>query len=48
MQLGADGWLSRVLALRDDPTLGPLRLALLETLVRVADWIASEKEQRDA
>lgn len=48
MQLGADGWLSRVLALRDDPTLGPLRLCLLETLLRVADWIASEKEQRDA
>lgn len=45
VRLGAEGWLSRVLALRDDPSLGPLRLALLETLVRIADWIASEKEQ---
>lgn len=48
MHLGAEGWLSRVLALRDDPSLGPLRLGLLETLLRIADWVASEAEQRHA
>lgn len=35
-------WIQRVLALRDDPELGPFRLALLETLVRIADWRGSE------
>jgi CRISPR-associated endonuclease/helicase Cas3 len=34
-------WSDRVLALRDDPKLGPFRLGYLETLVRVADWRAS-------
>lgn len=45
MQLGEGSWLERMLALRDDPDLGPFRLALLETVVRVADWRASQKEQ---
>lgn len=38
-------WLARTLALRDDPATGPFRLAYLETLVRVADWRASESEK---
>jgi CRISPR-associated endonuclease/helicase Cas3 len=46
MQIGAGSWLERVLALRDAEDIGPFRLAMLETLVRVADWRASEKEQR--
>ena len=52
MQMGEDdrpdgrgpSWLARTLALRDDPALGPFRLAFLETLLRVADWRASEAE----
>jgi len=44
MELGEDpdtgpSWLSRVLKLRD--TLGPFRLAFLETILRIADWRAS-------
>lgn len=46
MRLGRGSWLERVLALRDSPQLGPFRLAMLETVVRIADWRASEKEQR--
>ena len=46
MRLGANSWLERMLALRDAEDLGPFRLAMLETLVRVADWRASEKEQQ--
>jgi len=34
-------WTARACALRDDPELGPLRLAFLEALVRIADWRAS-------
>jgi CRISPR-associated endonuclease/helicase Cas3 len=34
-------WTTRVCALRDDPALGPFRLAFLEALVRIADWRAS-------
>jgi len=48
MRLGDDettgpSWLSRMLALRDDPEicLGPFRLAYLETVLRVSDWRAS-------
>jgi CRISPR-associated endonuclease/helicase Cas3 len=48
MLLGEGSWLERTLALRDDPTIGPFRLAYLEALVRIADWRASEKERRDA
>lgn len=45
MQLGDGSWLSRTLQLRDDAGLGPFRLAILETLVRVADWRASRLEE---
>lgn len=47
MELGSrdDGqtrsWLARMLALRDAPDLGPLRLAWLEALLRAADMRAS-------
>lgn len=45
MELGegplGPSWLARMLALRDNPDLGPFRLAFLEALVRVADWRAS-------
>jgi len=36
-------WSDRVLSLRDSSDFGPFRLAFLETLVRVADWRASER-----
>ena len=45
MQLGEGSWLERTLALRDDPELGPFRLAGLEAIVRIADWRASQKER---
>lgn len=38
-------WLSRMLHLRDDPTLGPFRLAYLEALLRSADWRASTMQE---
>jgi len=38
-------WDDRVISLRDDPMLGPFRLAYLELLVRLADWRASAKRQ---
>lgn len=42
MALGAeDSWTREALALRDSPELGPLRLAYLEAIVRIADWRAS-------
>lgn len=44
MQLGEGSWLERTLALRDDPALGPFRIAYLEAILRVADWRASKKE----
>ena len=46
MQLGPESWLERMLALRDDQRLGPFRLAFLESMVRIADWRASDKEER--
>ncbi len=49
MRLGdgprGESWLARMLRLRDDPKLGPFRLAFLETLLRLADWRASELEK---
>lgn len=48
MEIGQGSWLERSLALRDAADLGPFRLALLETIVRVADWRASRKEQEGA
>jgi len=34
-------WLARSLSLRDAESLGPFRLAFLETLLRIADWRGS-------
>jgi CRISPR-associated endonuclease/helicase Cas3 len=49
MRLGdgpcGESWLARMLRLRDDPELGPFRLAFLETLLRVADWRATKLER---
>jgi CRISPR-associated endonuclease/helicase Cas3 len=45
MELGrgtkGSSWVSRMLSLRDDPKLGPFRLALLEAVVKSADERAS-------
>ncbi len=49
MELGGGGdgdgdgesWTVRALSLRDDPALGPFRLAFLEALLRIADWRGS-------
>lgn len=42
MELGADdSWTDASVRLRDDPALGPIRLAFLEALLRIADWRAS-------
>jgi CRISPR-associated endonuclease/helicase Cas3 len=38
---GKPSWAERMLALRDDPKLGPFRLAFLEALLRAADMRAS-------
>ena len=43
MEMGAQSWLSRMLALRD--ALGPFRLAFLETIFRAADMTASQSEK---
>jgi CRISPR-associated endonuclease/helicase Cas3 len=48
MQLGEGSWLERMLGLRDAEQFGPFRLALLETLLRIADWRASRKEEEGA
>jgi CRISPR-associated endonuclease/helicase Cas3 len=50
MVLGHDevtgtSWLSRMLALRDDPKLGPFRLGFLEALIKCADERASRKAE---
>jgi CRISPR-associated endonuclease/helicase Cas3 len=47
MRLGEGSWLERMLGLRNDSRIGPFRLAYLETLVRIADWRASEEERTD-
>jgi CRISPR-associated endonuclease/helicase Cas3 len=45
MELGGEerSWTDVACSLRDDPALGPFRLAYLEALVRVADWRASDR-----
>lgn len=43
MGLGRRSWVNRVLGLVDQ--FGPFRLAFMESLVRVADWRASNKEE---
>ncbi len=50
MKLGDDeetgpSWCARVLALRDDPLLGPFRLGFLEALIKCADERASRQAQ---
>lgn len=52
MELGEDpvtgpSWLARMLALRDRADVGPFRLALLEAVLRIADWRASSESVRD-
>ena len=50
MELGetenGPSWTARTLALRDNPSLGPMRLAYMEALLRVADWRASQRAGR--
>jgi CRISPR-associated endonuclease/helicase Cas3 len=50
MRLGdgtqGESWLARMLRLRDDSEIGPFRLALYETLLRIADFRASAQEQQ--
>jgi CRISPR-associated endonuclease/helicase Cas3 len=46
MRLGQDSWLQQALQLRDDPKVGPFRLAYLEALLRAADIRASKNPQR--
>jgi len=38
---GPGSWSAMTTALRDDPELGPFRLAALEALLRIADWRGS-------
>jgi len=38
-----ESWLKRMLKLRDDPQLGPFRLAYFEALLRSSDWRASQQ-----
>ena len=44
MQMGEGSWLERMTGLRDKTGLGPFRLALLEGILRIADWRASKNE----
>lgn len=46
MQLGEGCWSERTLQLRGDPRYGPFRIALLEALLRAADWRASAGERK--
>lgn len=50
MELGDDevtgpSWISRVMALRDSPNIGPFRLGFLEALIKCADERASRRAQ---
>lgn len=44
---GSPSWAERMLALRDDPKLGPFRLAYLESLLRAADMRVSARIAKD-
>jgi CRISPR-associated endonuclease/helicase Cas3 len=44
---GEPSWAERTLRLRDEQTLGPYRLAYLESILRVADMRASARAVRD-
>ena len=44
---GMPGWTDQWCALRDDPDMGPFRLAYLEALMKAADERASAAEQGD-
>ena len=46
MYLGENSWLNNIIKLRDDKDLGPLRLAYYSSIVRIADWIASDNENK--
>ena len=46
MQMGEGSWLERVTGLRDKPGIGPFRLAILESILRISDWRASRKEEK--
>ena len=46
MQMGEGSWLERMTGLRDNTGIGPIRLALLESVLRIADWRASAKEEK--
>jgi len=47
---GKPSWAERMLALRDDPSLGlgPFRLAFLEALLRAADMRASRNDKPES
>lgn len=47
VRLGTGSLISRALRLRDRTDLGPFRLAFLESVVRSADWRASEAYRRE-
>jgi len=47
MLMGEGSWLERMTGLRDQEALGPLRLAFMESILRVADWRASAKEEKN-
>jgi CRISPR-associated endonuclease/helicase Cas3 len=46
MQMGEGSWLERMTGLRDKPGVGPFRLALLESILRISDWRASSMEEK--
>jgi CRISPR-associated endonuclease/helicase Cas3 len=46
MLMGEGSWLERMTGLRDKEALGPLRLAFMESILRIADWRASAKEEK--
>jgi len=47
MQMGEGSWLERMTGLRDNSWIGPFRLTLLESVLRIADWRASRMEEAE-